>query len=151
MRRLQTLHLVDDEQAEAARLVELVGNLRELTPFMFQNQVRLDLVNVSCLAKDMLEGCQIKFLTGHKAANLRQDHIHGRHLQKSGLSSPVRAIYKQQFIFDVQIQVVGDRVLQVRRGLLPRADDQRIMALLDFDHGEFVDIDLWATDLDFGG
>ena len=99
----------------------------------------------------MLEWCQIEFLTGHEAANLRQDHIHGRHLQKSGLSSPVCAIYKQQFIFDVQLQVVGDRVLQVRRGLLPRADDQRLMALLDFDHGKFVDVDLWATDLNLGG
>ena len=39
LRRLQTLHFVDDEQAEAARLVELIGNLGELTPFMFQNQV----------------------------------------------------------------------------------------------------------------
>ena len=42
-------------------------------------------------------------------------------------------------------------MLQVGCGLLSCADDQWVMALLDLDHGKFVAVDLWATDLVLGG
>ena len=41
-------------------------------------------------------------------------------------------------------------MLQVGCGFLPRADDQWVVPLLDFDHGKFVDVDLRATDLNLG-